>query len=693
MRLDPRQLKTVALHRRNPRGHLFKMRENAALVALLISLACVAQAKADAKDSSTDGSPSQVLAPLTTGAGAGNLVEDGEIQVFAQRLDLADKENFDVGDIRNTGNLGPSLDQQSGLETQGEGMGKAWNTLSIRGQSFRETVVLLNGVRVPEGFNLGTIPTENIVSVKVVEGPEALAYGSDAIGGVINIVTKKTEPTPLRLQFGIGSFNTYQYQVALPTLVLGSFTDSLSGSWYHSDGYLQPVTGYHNLTFPFADEEHWDVTNDAAWASAADRIELTSTYFRHSGSSPDADNVIAAGTGQYDLDGRQDAYGIQAMLTESHAMGGWKLETAVSGDDSDVLRENPIGADPTSGVYEPYVNDYLDYGVKVHATGSVGDLLPDVNVGVEANQEGLASGLYGEYHSRWTGTFAQSGTLKLAPSLSLALNNHVDLDGIYGLIDNPSATLAWTPIQAWRWHVSAGQGTKLPTYDQLYLPYTSFAALPPGLAAQFAGSPFAGAFAGDKGNSNLLPEQSYNFELGSDLWAGSFLVQASGFANLYHDLINPILDSGDNFWTYANLGRATFWGTEDSVKFHWSDVFVPYVSYTYIDARDQNGGTIQGRMHQKATGGFELRPEKNWSLDFHARYVDRNPMPQSYLTDLGLAQPATDYWNLSAEAKYDISAHLSGYISIDNILDQPIASFQGIPSPGRSFETGLQGRY
>ena len=124
-----------------------------------------------------------------------------EILVFGQPLGVSHKElsRDQIEDIHNSGNLSPSLERESGIEVQGEESGKMWSTLAIRGQSFRETVVLVNGVRAPESFHLGTIPTENIERVEILEGPQALSYGSDALGGVINIITRKAAGNPWRL--------------------------------------------------------------------------------------------------------------------------------------------------------------------------------------------------------------------------------------------------------------------------------------------------------------------------------------------------------------------------------------------------------------------------------------------------------------------------------------------------------------
>jgi len=102
-------------------------------------------------------------------------------------------------------------------------------------------------------------------------------------------------------------------------------------------------------------------------------------------------------------------------------------------------------------------------------------------------------------------------------------------------------------------------------------------------------------------------------------------------------------------------------------------------------------------MHFKFAMGVEVKPEKQWSLDTNVRYVERYPVAAQYLTDFyqnnGIPVFPANYWDLSMEAKYTISDHLKGFLSVQNILNSPMASFQGINLPGRYFEGGLQAMF
>src|SRR5580658_9329800 len=86
--------------------------------------------------------------------------------------------------------LSDLLDQNAGVETEGLGIAKSFANVSIRGSATNQTLILLNGQRTSEGFDLAMIPTEDIERIEIIKGPAALAYGPDATGGVINVITR-----------------------------------------------------------------------------------------------------------------------------------------------------------------------------------------------------------------------------------------------------------------------------------------------------------------------------------------------------------------------------------------------------------------------------------------------------------------------------------------------------------------------
>ncbi|HEX3435721.1 MAG TPA: TonB-dependent receptor plug domain-containing protein, partial [Pseudacidobacterium sp.] len=91
------------------------------------------------------------------------------------------------------------------------GAGGAQADISIRGTSFEQTLVLINGLRVNDAqtshHNLDLpVPMDGMSAIEVLHGAGSTLYGSDAIGGVVDVVTAAPETTALRLRTGGGSF-------------------------------------------------------------------------------------------------------------------------------------------------------------------------------------------------------------------------------------------------------------------------------------------------------------------------------------------------------------------------------------------------------------------------------------------------------------------------------------------------------
>jgi len=148
--------------------------------------------------------------------------------------------------------LDPSLDLReraaNGVQTD----------ISIRGGSFGQTLVLINGVRVndPQSGHHDLdlpIPPDGIARVEVLRGAGSTMYGSDAAGGVINVITNKPESTEFHLRVAAGNFGVNQERGSL-SLVDGSLSQQFTFSRDFSSGFM-PDRDYRNLAL--ASSTHW----------------------------------------------------------------------------------------------------------------------------------------------------------------------------------------------------------------------------------------------------------------------------------------------------------------------------------------------------------------------------------------------------------------------------------------------------
>src|SRR6202044_3901880 len=113
--------------------------------------------------------------------------------------------------------------------------------ISIRGGSFDQTLVLVNGLRINDAetshFNVDlSVPLEALSGIDVLRGAGSTLYGSDALAGVVDFLTAKPEVDAVRLRSGIGSFGENQ-QGIVGTLASGKWQQTVSGSRDFSTGF------------------------------------------------------------------------------------------------------------------------------------------------------------------------------------------------------------------------------------------------------------------------------------------------------------------------------------------------------------------------------------------------------------------------------------------------------------------------
>jgi len=131
------------------------------------------------------------------------------------------------------------------------------SVVSLNGFPANYSLILINGVRlltehIHTGQNIDVIPPENIERIEIIKGSASSQYGSDAMGGIINIITKSTKDKPeASLSFSAGSYSTYNTNVSLRTKVNEKLSVSLFNSHKQSEGVqlIAPANRIDNMGF------------------------------------------------------------------------------------------------------------------------------------------------------------------------------------------------------------------------------------------------------------------------------------------------------------------------------------------------------------------------------------------------------------------------------------------------------------
>ena len=154
----------------------------------------------------------------------------GSLTVFTEK-EIEKKQHQTVEDL---------LRGELGLDVAQSGSQGSQTSIFMRGQGSTSTLVIIDGIQVNSNtaglFDFGDLMLDNIERIEVLRGPQSIQWGADAVGGVINIITKKGKGSPTHaLSFEGGSFETFRQSVR-SSGAINNFDYSLSASLLQSAG-------------------------------------------------------------------------------------------------------------------------------------------------------------------------------------------------------------------------------------------------------------------------------------------------------------------------------------------------------------------------------------------------------------------------------------------------------------------------
>ena len=556
------------------------------------------------------------LAPVTQGESARTVTTFDTQQ---HRLAYQDLEDY----LRN----------DASVDIQQRAPGGVMADISVRGASFEQTLVLLNGLRMDNvetsHFNLDLpVPLAAIGSIHVLHGAGSTLYGSDAVGGVADFVTWTPEADTLRLRAGGGSFGENE-QSLLGALARKRWSEVLAGSREFSTGFI-------------ADRDYR--TEDASTETrASSRLGSTDLLF--------AGNDRAFGAAQFygDYNSWERTKGWFAGLTQqfnphTQAAFGYRRH-------SDIFllqRDQPQG----------YKNQHIDDGFE----GSLRDRRdPFRNTtllyGVEETTDQIRSTNLGRHgRNRGAGYAQAEWRASQRGSLSLGLREEI-FSGGRSVFSPTAAGALWLP-HAVKLHAAVSHGFRLPTYLDLY--YSDPSTL---------------------GNPNLKPESAWNYEAGADWYPGSRVAATvTAFYSKQKDTIDYTRVSPAYPWQATNLSGLSFTGVEASLEWHASSSQQLKLAWT----------ALQGA--QKALHGLQSEYVFNYPVN-NARAQWTWRLKQQFLLQARLG--AVERYQRSPYAVWDESfireaGRIHPYVQMTNLSNTGYEEIIGVRMPGRSFVGGIE---
>ena len=516
-------------------------------------------------------------------------------------------------------------------------------SVRIRGAATGQTLVLIDSVPVNDptapggGFNFATLDTAQIERVEILRGAQSVLWGTDAIGGVVSVVTKRPEPGVGVTGFvEAGSFATVRGGAAVEGADdRGDFR--LGVSAVTSDGISKADEADGNT-----EEDGYDSVTLAArggYDLGFGRIDLTA---RHVEAEFEYD-VFGAATGVQDgdaIDETSETSGA-ATFTADHFSGA--LETLLQVGYAEIERDSFSGGAPSfsaegervilryQGVWAISERHRLAFGAE--------------------REESEADGKDG----RINGVFA---LLELEPLDGLILTGGVRHDEAdrFGEETTGKLAVSWRLNDQLRLRGTAGTGFKAPTIFQ-----TTY---------------FCCGAAGP--NPDLVAETSEGYDIGVEyaLADGRGLLEATWFDQTVENQIDFFFAAGG----YANIARVETSGLELAGRYALNEAWSVAGNYTWIEAEDGSGGDL-ARLPEHSAYAELAYDAGRWGGAVSARYNGEEQ--DSY--------GVVDAWTrLDATARFALTDRIELYARAENLADEDYQQVFGYGTPGRSAYVGVR---
>lgn len=560
------------------------------------------------------------------------------VQDVAQDVTVITKKQIESGSYQSISDI---IRNVAALNVIEYGNRASASTVSMRTSTAGQVLVMIDGKRLNKpgdgqvDLNTVSVPLENIERIEVLRGASSALYGADAMGGVINIITKIPDQPVTNLSSSYGRFVTKNISLSTSQKInnagfyLSLSKESSDGFRKNSDYDAAAVST--KLTYAFTKDIRADITLDYNHKDAGSPGPVT--WLTPLASQKD-ENFLAS------IDVK-----IKDTLLKLYSHNA-RIDYVNPGSENNTHRNHILGLD---------LQHSLSIGSSNLLTGGIEILQEDINSSDNINN----ANSIGKHGRTRKGIFFQNET-SLAEKAILTIGLRYDSIASEERFSPKASVLIKLPWQT-NLSLSAGQGFRVPEMNALYWPDTDWAV----------------------GNPDLKSEKSTEYEINVQKFFGNTgHIKVVGFEKRATDLIQW-QEISPFKWSPVNVSKARIRGFETEGRLHL-DVFDLGLSYTFMDPEDRMADDkIRFSTRHQIKGYASVFPMKDTTVSFEASYISR------YVVRKG--DPGC-YFLLDGKISRKIKlpkGTTEVFITGKNILDRDYQTTKDYPMPPVQFSGGI----
>jgi iron complex outermembrane receptor protein len=541
----------------------------------------------------------------------------------------------------NYNSVNEVLQNIGGVDVRQRGVHGVQADISIRGGTFEQTLVLINGIKMIDpqtGHHMMNLPlsVDDIERIEVIKGPGARIYGQNAFAGAINIITKSPSEKGANLNVEYGQNKTYNVNASV-TLPMGRYNQRVSGNYSQSDGY-RFNTDYEISTIFY--QSTLDIKEGALnfYLGNVDR-KFGANGFYGSETFTDQYEEVQTTFGTAELEKRISGWKTTSRLNWRRNEDNWQFR-----------RQDPefFQNFHTTNVYNAESHWSKGHNLGIFGVGiDVSYLDLESSNLRDAEGSGSHTRTISNIHIENRFLFANE-SLDITPGLLVSNVSDIGTDIFPGL------DVGYRINSQFKIYTNIGWTMRVPSFTDLY--YQD---------------------AGNAGNPDLTEERAFTAEVGVKYQMKDLIIQGSAFNRAAQDQIDwsrVLIDSTEK-WMPSNFNSATYTGIDLSVKKLFGDKSLlknVSLSYTYINAEFNNTAiTVSRNQLENLRHQLNLNTffgYNNLHLGLNVRYNNRVSLE--------------DYTVVDTRLSYNLSS-MTFYVKANNILDAEYRESNLVPMPGR----------